>query len=544
MRTNNIQAAILLILGGLVLFVGQAGRELFPPDDLREVELAREMLEDGDYIVPHLAGLPFVEKPPGFQAVVAVAYRIFGGPSALVARLVSAAFALASLAAVFLLGRRTLSIRGGGLAATLLALSSRFCRTAHEVLLDNALTTLSAFTLLFTWIALEAAEPWEKRRAYTAAAFSIGLAFLVKGFVWPALFGAGFLTYVAVSRRKDELRHALRPLPVAAFFVPVLAWVGPFVANAAPDLIHEFFVANHIGRFMSGYHSNVRPFYFYLLDVWPDFAPSSFLLPFAAVAAWQRRRQLTDQAGIFFLSLVVGLMVLLSISQAKDAVYLLPAYPALAMLVAWWCVPILSAGGRWAGIGVALVALLSVIGAEGAVAATELLGGTLLSIVAAAAVACGTGAVVLALRRQDLWAVGIGSAALVALSWILFFTGPIAAIEAGKRAARPYLEEVFKAADDHDILLYRPNDMLRGGTGFYRNRTALEVRSPSELVERLSWDSHAVALLRVRGAEGIPRELQEEANASGVELREQTHVPLPKEHFFLLIRAVPRSSVS
>ncbi len=51
--------------------MGQVGRELLPPDELRAAEVAREMLENGNYIVPHLAGLPFVEKPPGFQAMIA-----------------------------------------------------------------------------------------------------------------------------------------------------------------------------------------------------------------------------------------------------------------------------------------------------------------------------------------------------------------------------------------------------------------------------------------------------------------------------------------
>src|SRR4029077_19561849 len=66
----TIRVVILLAIGVVVILVGQAGRDLLPPDDLREAEVGREMLTSGDFIIPHLAGLPFLEKPPAFPAVL------------------------------------------------------------------------------------------------------------------------------------------------------------------------------------------------------------------------------------------------------------------------------------------------------------------------------------------------------------------------------------------------------------------------------------------------------------------------------------------
>ena len=79
----QIRVILYLLASVIVILIGQAGRELLSPDDLREVEVAREMYVAGDYVIPHLAGLPFVEKPSGFQAVVAAVYNLIGGPSAL-----------------------------------------------------------------------------------------------------------------------------------------------------------------------------------------------------------------------------------------------------------------------------------------------------------------------------------------------------------------------------------------------------------------------------------------------------------------------------
>src|SRR5262249_758576 len=90
---------VLLACVAVVILAGQAGREWLAADELREVEVAREMRASGDVLVPHLAGLPFVEKPPGFQAVLAVALAVARGPNVAATRAVAVAFALATVLA-------------------------------------------------------------------------------------------------------------------------------------------------------------------------------------------------------------------------------------------------------------------------------------------------------------------------------------------------------------------------------------------------------------------------------------------------------------
>jgi len=210
----------LLVLGfaaAVSVLVGQWGRELLPPDDLREAEIGREMWLAGDYLTGQFDGLPFVDKPPGFYAVEALAYAAGGAATENTARIVSAGFAILTLFAVFLLGKRAASAETAGLAVALLAVSSRFSRTAHSVLLDNALSTSFAFAMLFLWVGLTAEDSRAKQRAYAASGFSLGISFLFKGFVGPALFAAGLAGYLVATRRFAPLRHALRPLPIAAF---------------------------------------------------------------------------------------------------------------------------------------------------------------------------------------------------------------------------------------------------------------------------------------------------------------------------------------
>jgi 4-amino-4-deoxy-L-arabinose transferase-like glycosyltransferase len=539
---TTAQAILLLVLSGWVLVIGQLGHELLPPDDLREAEVAREMVETGDYIVPHVAGLPFVEKPPLFQIIVALVFRISGGASIAAARAVSVAFALASVAAVFLLGRRIAGARCGGLAAACLAFSERFCQEAHKVHLDNALTATVAFATLFAWTALEAVDSQAKSRAYAAAAFSLALAFLTKGLIGPALFGAGYLAYIANSGRQKELRYAFGLLPAAAFVAPVGLWLVLFVTNAKPDVIHEFFIDNQLGRFAHGYLSHVRPVYFYLLDIWSSFAPASMFLSFAIAAAWRKRRDAENLAGFFLLTMATMPILILSISQAKDIYYLLPIYPALALLVAWWCNSKLAAGEGSSVIGCTLVAAVVGLLAIAVLAATIVLHGESMMVAGASMlVACALGIRLLALRHRDRWSAAVGTATLTAIGWSVVYAGPLRAYEFREPGIRPYIEKILEVAKDRKIVLYRPSDLLRAGAGFYRNRTVPELRSPTDVINALKEDPQAFCLMRIIEAEEIPPELQQEADKLGVVLREDARVSANRGRSFVLLRAFRRN---
>ncbi len=102
----------------LVWLATLAGRPLFNPDEGRYAEIPREMLSGGDWVIPHLNGLDYIEKPPLQYWATAAAYRLLG-VSEFSARLYTALTALASLAVDRIsdgaaLGRRRRLARRGG----------------------------------------------------------------------------------------------------------------------------------------------------------------------------------------------------------------------------------------------------------------------------------------------------------------------------------------------------------------------------------------------------------------------------------------------
>ncbi|HEY9160808.1 MAG TPA: glycosyltransferase family 39 protein [Desulfomonilia bacterium] len=535
-----IRIAVVLFATLAVIIIGQTGRELLPPDDLREAEVAREMYVSGDYIIPHLAGIPFIEKPSGFPFSVTMAYRIAGGPSETAARLTSVFFAFLSLLFVFLLGNKILGVEGGAFSAAILGISMRFCRTAHEILLDNALTAAVAAAVFFSWIAMDSAETEKKRRAYAAVGFALGMAFLFKGLVGLVVFSSGFLLYIILSRRFSEFRHIISLLPVAAFLLPVLGWLIPFVLTAPPEIIHEFFIKNHLNRFLSAYLSNERPFYFYLLNIWVDFIPGGIILPLSIFMVWRYRHDEKKQAGVFLLCLFTAPLVVLSFSKAKDLVYFLPVYPAMAVLVIFgiWKKGIFESG--WMRIVPWVMLSASALWSAFMSVLTAIWKGNLIvvsvSILITISAFC-AGAV--SIRKHSLRWTGTFFVVLCSLAWCLWFTGPVAEAEVEDKSISRQMDEMLSITGNREMLLYIPNDGLRGYAGFYGKGEVREVVSPYDVVSLLGKNNDkAVILTYSSNKDTIPQELTYAAKDTGLSLKIEAAVDFGNR-FLLVISSMP-----
>jgi 4-amino-4-deoxy-L-arabinose transferase-like glycosyltransferase len=534
-------ARIVLALAAVTLLAGQWQPALVTVDDLREAEIAREIYAGWDLVIPRFAGLPFVEKPPGFPALVAAAYALAGGPSVVAARLVVVGFALLALLAVYQVGRRALGEAGGALAAALLAFAPRISLTAHQILLDNALTASLAVALGLWWAARRAVEPAQERRACIALMFCLGLSFLLKGVVGPVLFGAAFAAEALLSRRL-ALRPLLRPAALAAFLAPVLLWLAPFALRAPPDLLREFFIDNELGRAWEGYRSHARPFVFYLRTLPYAFLPGSLLLPFAAFSAWRGRGRPGDDVGTFFLAASVGPLLVLSAARAKAMVYLTPVYPAFSLLAAWWCVRVFREEGRARqAIGIALA--LCAVAAAGIAIVLSLRSASALGPESAPpwrslGLFAGAGVVGAALLAVELWRgsferSGVAAAFLASLAWVLLHSGPLAAATRDEVGWREPLMAVVRAAGDRELLLYRPDDEMRGACGFYRRRTAQEVLQADALLARLREPPAALALLKLEQGR-LPRRIRAAAKAAGTDLETALRVPYYRRELALV----------
>ena len=144
--------------------------------------------------------------------------------------------------------------------------------------------------------------------------------------------------YLGSERRWRDLRPLFSPLALVFSLGPILAWLAGAVALAPPGFFGEAVGGGVLSRFFEG-TSHARPFYYYLYQLPIEFLPWTLLLPAVVVAA---RRQVfvpgadpdRRRAWRFALAWVGASVAFFSLSSGKRGLYLLPCFPALALLCA------------------------------------------------------------------------------------------------------------------------------------------------------------------------------------------------------------------
>ncbi len=310
------------VLAFMVFFFHLGSYGLWEPDEARYAEIAREMLSSGNFLVPHLNYVPYIEKPPLLYWMTSLAFH-FLGTNEFAARLVPALSALGGVIATYWFGRRAFDHRRGLLAAAILITSPIYTVMAQVLITDMLLTvllTVAFFSLFLQW--REGGRWW--LAIYPAA----GLAVLTKGPVGVILPGLAGLLFLW---RQGELRAGLKKFHLVAGALIIAAVVLPwFVAIAIrqPGFIDFYFVREHFRRAFVSTYSHGEPFYFYLPVLLVGLLPWSICLPLLLSDA-------TRGPARSFCAIVAGIVVaLFSAANAKLMPYVLPAVPPLAILLA------------------------------------------------------------------------------------------------------------------------------------------------------------------------------------------------------------------
>lgn len=342
--------------------------------DAVQAQIARSMLDSGDWVIARLDGIAYLEKAPLIYWIIAVAYRLLGVHD-WVARIPVAlsAIALCWLTArfgIWAFGRRA-GFYAGLCLATCVGL---FLFT--RILIPDVMLTLTVTAAMWSFLrALEEDESYPRRWAFLLAA-SLGTGLLLKGLIAVVLpVGAG-LVYLFFTRQLFSARAWQRLHPLSGLLIVILLaapWhvlatlrtppYFDFTLHSGPGEYRGFFwfyfINEHVLRFLNlrypRDYSTVPRLAFWLLNLLWLF-PWSVFFPAAAKQDYKT----ADRAGrtrLLALCWTGFLLVFFTFSTTQEY-YSMPCYPALALLLG----SAMASEGTWVRLGTKFLAVLSATG--------------------------------------------------------------------------------------------------------------------------------------------------------------------------------------
>ena len=525
-RAATIWLAVLLLA---IWCVGMFGRGFWTPDEPREADIAWRMSWQSDKAVPLLAGEPFCEKPPLTYWIAALPMRLFGA-QAWAARLPNLVYAIIGALCVGMLAGRSCGRAGALIGAAVIGTFLLAYQVEIWFATDAPLLASTAAALLGAYIGFYAANGRERLAGYTLMHIALGAGFLSKSAAALMVPALTLLTLIVWEKRWRELARWELYAGLLIQAAMILTWVG-FV-YAEPDgsaHLKVFFWNNLAGRFArvdapaalqyAAAHRNSPGKYFIELPMY--LFPWTLAALAAARRAWVRRGTEHSRAVRFAVSAFLPALLLLSCAATARNVYLAPALPGVALLIAWWGKGIIHDADRWdlwTLRATALLLLASTAVLAFAAGVVRFDAGATLGAPAMFIVLSCLGVILAALLGLRAWNVAqhnisMAQCALLAAYGALLI-GPVAAIY-GQVDRWQNLEsiarDVRRDTVGSPLLLLAPDETTRAVVDMYVSTSVLMVDGPldeSKLIQAstTSADSGAfiLALLPGRGPPQSP----------------------------------------
>ena len=341
-RAGNAWSRDLLLLGaffGALYFFALGGRPLANPDEGRNAEIPREMLASGDWVTPRLDGVNYFEKPPLMYWAVAACLKVFGANEGS-ARAMPALFALGGVLLAYATARRLYGREAGLATAAVLGTSLLYYVLGHILILDMAVSVLMSATLFCFLLGVREAPGAARRWWFYGLYASAALATLTKGLMGFLVTGAVMFLWLLIFNQWKRLRPFYLPTGALLFLALAAPW-HVLVALRNATWVHRYIVREHWERFSSPVASRPGPWHYYIWIVLAGLIPwVGFLWPAvrdAVRGGWARRKENAD-AG-FLVTWVTFIFLFFTINHSKLPPYILPIFPALAVLIGAWLGP-------------------------------------------------------------------------------------------------------------------------------------------------------------------------------------------------------------
>ena len=314
-----------------VWFLTLDARHLLPSDEGRYAEIAREMLASGDWVTIRYNGVKYFEKPPFQMWMTALAFQAFG-IGEWQARLWVALSGALGIVMTAVAAKRWFGPRVALMSALVLAAAPAWNLASHFNSLDMGLSGALTCVLAAVLIAQHpATSPDERRRWMWLAWAAMAVAVLTKGLIGIVLPGMVLVVYTAAARDFAVWRR----LHIVSGALIMLAIAAPWfvlVSLRNPEFAHFFFIHEHFQRYLTTVHHRAAPWWYFLPQLLVGFLPWLGLSRGIVEAVRDHSRGPGFRPMILLAAWALTIFVFFSFSSSKLPGYIVPIYPALAIL--------------------------------------------------------------------------------------------------------------------------------------------------------------------------------------------------------------------
>jgi len=347
---NWIKIVLLIGFCAALYFLNLGQWDLWNPDEPRYAQVAREMVQGGDWILMHSNGKIYADKPPLFFWVIALSSHLWQGFSSFSVRFPSAFFGTLTVLLTFFLGKTLFSSRTGFFSGLILATSVQFAYLSTRANMDTTLTFFTTASLLcfFQWYRLGPDRPKKVKQAEVEVkveekakmtnlfiyGFYIGMALatLTKGpvgFILPLLVS---LVYLALQKDWEGIKRMRLLTGMLLFASLVFAWYLPALLKGGRHYLDVTIFQHTLDRYSKGLH-HLKSFYYYFYIFPLVFLPWTFFLPGAIRYAVGKEMMKERKRFLLLLVWVVVILLFFSLSKGKRHIYLLPFLPSVSLMV-------------------------------------------------------------------------------------------------------------------------------------------------------------------------------------------------------------------
>lgn len=316
-----------LLLAALLVFLyNLGGLPLRDWDEGIVAQVAREIwrAKAGSltWLHPTIGGMPYLNKPPLMHWLVALSYHVWG-VSEWSTRLPGAILTAISVPLLYATARELLARRTPAIWAALVYLTLLpVVRHGRMAMLDGAIL---CFFLLLLFCLLRTRRDL---RWGLGVGIAFGLLGLTKGIV-ALLLGAIGLSFVIWDTPR-LLSSGYVWLGVLLGSLPVALWFGAQWLHYGGQFLNFNLVSQSLSRAWVPVENNAGPLWFYLVEIAKYSAPWLLFLPQGFRQVWENRNLGWAKLILIW---VVGYLLVISLMSTKLPWYVLPVYPALAIVV-------------------------------------------------------------------------------------------------------------------------------------------------------------------------------------------------------------------